>query len=281
MAEYWKSTPSYWCKFCLTYVRDTGIERKNHEASAKHQHAIQRNLRDLQRSKTIEEQAKQRAKDEVARLNSLVSGKPNQSSGPKPAITGPKDLGRAGASSGTTLSAAAQRKIHAEQLLALGVELPEELKREVQGIGNWQTISERVVSEDDHQPSHTDIKQEDDSKESVRRISSRNVSKRKMNADDQDDDGDATGPTRKVWGNSFKSYPGTSTNENTEDLDTLLDGVTKKTKKDAETSRIKREPSLGEGESSTDHIPTVGDTTAPIKEELCENAPVVFFKKRK
>ena len=72
MAEYWKSTPSYWCKFCSIYVRETPIERKNHEASAKHQNNIQRSLRDLHKNKEREDRDKQRAKDEVARLNGVL-----------------------------------------------------------------------------------------------------------------------------------------------------------------------------------------------------------------
>jgi len=278
MSEYWKSTPSYWCKFCSTYVRDSGIERKNHEASAKHQHAIQRNLRELQKSKSIEEQAKQRAKDEVARLNGLVSGKPGQGPGPKATITGLNDLGRAGAPPRTTLSASAQRKVHAEQLLALGIELPEEIKREVQGIGSWQTVSERVVGEDKQPGSLAGIQQEEDSKASVRGTASGSVSKRKVDVDEQDDNGEATGPTRKVWGKSFKSYADTSTNDSAEDLDTLLNGVMKK-KSDTGMCQIKREPSTEE--SCADHIPAVGDATGPVKEEVCEDAPAVVFKKRK
>ena len=49
MSEYWKSTPKYWCKHCGIYVRDTKLERTNHEATGKHQGALKRFLRDLHR----------------------------------------------------------------------------------------------------------------------------------------------------------------------------------------------------------------------------------------
>ena len=135
MAEYWKSTPSYWCKFCHTYVRDTSIERKNHEASGKHQNNIQRSLRELHKTKGREERDKQRAKDEVARLNGLVGGGEKGVSGPGITFAGGSGKTAAVHAAPPQISAAAQRKTHAEQLAALGVELPDPLQREVTSVG--------------------------------------------------------------------------------------------------------------------------------------------------
>ena len=135
MSEYWKSTPSYWCKFCETYVRDTAGERKNHESTGKHQNNIQRSLRDLHKKQEREQRDQQRAKDEVARLNGLVGGKEGQAARTMSGIAGVRNLGKSSAPEPPKISAAAQRKAHAEQLVALGVELPEELKREVTGVG--------------------------------------------------------------------------------------------------------------------------------------------------
>ena len=87
---------------------------------------------------------------EVARLNGLVSGNAGTASsagGAVGGIVGAKVLPTASAP--PTLSASAQRKAHAEQLAALGVELPEDLKREVTGVGGWQVVSERVVEDND------------------------------------------------------------------------------------------------------------------------------------
>ncbi|KAJ4301833.1 hypothetical protein N0V90_003929 [Kalmusia sp. IMI 367209] len=72
MAEYWKSTPKYWCKFCRDYIKDTKFERQQHEATGRHQSNIQRSLKGLHREQAATERQKQRAKDEVARLNGRI-----------------------------------------------------------------------------------------------------------------------------------------------------------------------------------------------------------------
>ncbi|MBE7181524.1 MAG: hypothetical protein INR71_10015, partial [Terriglobus roseus] len=66
--------PKYWCKFCKTYVRDTKFERQQHDATGRHQSNIQRSLRTLHRDAERGERDKQRARDEVARLNGVVGG---------------------------------------------------------------------------------------------------------------------------------------------------------------------------------------------------------------
>lgn len=285
MAEYWKSTPSYWCKFCSIYVKDTGIERKNHETSAKHQNAIQRNLRELQKGKQREDRDQQRAKDEVARLNGLVNGQGSAKaggSGGEKGILGVKEVGRAAssASTGPTLSASAQRKKHAEQLAAMGVELPEELKREVTGVGGWQTVSERVV-EEEQQPWNGDIKNEEDNKEDVKDAMSRGVRKRKPEEGEEEEEQ----PQKKAWGSKFRQYPGADGDGvEGEDLDALLSGVTaKKPKvevKNEETEEVKKE----EGEEKPlDAVPDVNASAANVKQEEGQEqtAPAVVFKKRK
>ncbi|KAI7340326.1 hypothetical protein KC315_g775 [Hortaea werneckii] len=289
MAEYWKSTPSYWCKFCAIYVRDTTIERKNHEASGKHQNNIQRNLRELQKGKQREDRDQQRAKDEVARLNGIVSGQGKGSGGGdagKTGILGVKDVGKApAASSGSTLSVSAQRKKHAEQLAAMGVELPEELKREVTGVGGWQTVSEKVVEEE--QPrSLSDIKNEEDSKEDVRDAISRGVRKRKPQGEEDEEE---VAPARKAWGSKFRQYPGAASEGNggEEDLDALLSGVTAKKPKTEEVKKEEDEHVKGEEPAEDKPLDTIPDVNAPaaapVKQEEGEEkaAPAVVFKKRK
>ncbi|KAI6795669.1 hypothetical protein KC363_g1637 [Hortaea werneckii] len=289
MAEYWKSTPSYWCKFCAIYVRDTTIERKNHEASGKHQNNIQRNLRELQKGKQREDRDQQRAKDEVARLNGIVSGqgKGNGSGDAgKTGILGVKDVGKApAASSGSTLSVSAQRKKHAEQLAAMGVELPEELKREVTGVGGWQTVSEKVV-EEEQSWSLSDIKNEEDSKEDVRDAISRGVRKRKPQGEEDEEE---VAPARKAWGSKFRQYPGAASEGNggEEDLDALLSGVTAKKPKPEEVKKEEDEHVKGEEPAEDKPLDTIPDVNAPaaapVKQEEGEEkaAPAVVFKKRK
>ncbi|PHH60763.1 hypothetical protein CDD82_2238 [Ophiocordyceps australis] len=87
MSEYWKSTPKYWCKHCSCYVRDTKLERQNHEATARHQGAIKRSLRELHRTHEREERDKERARREIARLNGVVSKDGPNASNPAKSAT--------------------------------------------------------------------------------------------------------------------------------------------------------------------------------------------------
>lgn len=287
MSEYWKSTPSYWCKFCEIYVRDTAGERKNHESTSKHQNSIQRSLRNLHKNKEREEREQQRAKDEVARLNGLVGGKDASTAGSKPGISGLKNLGKSSGPAPPTLSAAAQRKAHAEQLVALGVELPEELKREVTGIGGWQTLSSSVV--DSGPRSLADIKKEEEDVAAA--ALNKGVHKRKAE-DDEDARDEEAAPKKKIWGNTFKSYPGTQKDDQDDDLDALLSGVAKapvqpsaieettsQTEVKPETDdNIKREPTgftadaVADADVAKQEDDNDGAITAP---------PPVVFKKRK
>ncbi|TKA25676.1 hypothetical protein B0A50_05771 [Salinomyces thailandicus] len=304
MSEYWKSTPSYWCKFCSIYVRDTGIERKNHETSAKHQNAIQRNLRELQKGTQREERDKQRAKDEVARLNGLVSGSGKATLGERGerGIIGVKDAGKQALGSGPTISAAAQRKKHAEQLAAMGVKLPDDLKQEITGMGGWQKVSERVV--EDAQPwTLASIKSEEDSKEDVKEALAKGVRKRKAGGEDNEEE-EEVAPASRAWGSKFRQYPGASAGDGGDgevDLDALLGGVTaKKAASEGEKGRrsgktpgeVKEEENENKPEvkreDSTDEkpiaaIPDIAQAAEQVKQEEQQEpvVPTVVFKKRK
>lgn len=264
MADHWKSTPSYWCKFCSQYVRDTPLERKNHEATGRHQGNIQRSLRELHKNKAREDRDKQRAKDEVARLNALVSGeKKNGSGGGQVAKAAP-------IAAPVQRSAAAERKARAEQLLAMGVALPEELKREVTGVSGWQTVSERVIKSEEDTGLAGILKQEEESKEGVL---SKGVHKRKAEGDE--DDVPDVSSKRKVWGSSLRSYPGVEREgkDEGEDLDALLNGVGAK----------KRASELGEVTAEDVKKDDEDDVKDETNEEkpLADVPPPVVFKKRK
>ena len=272
MADHWKSTPSYWCKFCTQYVRDTPFERKNHEASGRHQGNIQRSLRELHKNKAREDRDKQRAKDEVARLNALVGeGEKQPMGGSRPA-----GYSNAAPAPGPTLSAAAQRKAHAEQLLALGVELPDELKREITGVGGWQTISEKPVQSTIDTSLAGILKQEEDRKDG---LLNKGVHTRKVEGA-EDEDGEAAPEQtrkRKVWGSTLKSYPGKDTDEDDgEDLDALLSGVG--AKKQAE---IKKENEDAADDNATGDVGEVKTEGASEEKALADIPPPVVFKKRK
>ena len=284
MSEYWKSTPSYWCKFCEIYVRDTATERKNHESTGKHQNNIQRSLRNLHKNKEREQREQQRAKDEVARLNGLVGGKDASAAGSKPGISGLKNLGKSSGPAPPTLSAAAQRKAHAEQLVALGVELPEELKREITGVGGWQTVSTSVV--DSGPRSLADIKKEEEDAASA--ALNKGVHKRKAE-DDEDVRDEEAAPKKKIWGNTFKSYPGAQKDDQDDDLDALLSGVKAPVRPAAAeeaTSQAEVKTETGDNiktESTRSPTDAVGEVTKQEDENdgAITAPPPVMFKKRK
>lgn len=305
MSEYWKSTPTYWCKFCTQYVKDTPLEKKNHEASGKHQNNIQRSLRELHKRNDREEREKGRAKAEVERLNGLVGGKKSDG---VVRVDGLKDLGGSARTAPPTLSAAQQRKAHAEQLAALGVELPEALKREVTGVGGWETVSERVVEED--VPAERSLagilKRENEMKTEVdgegEVVSSRGVRKRKAD-EEEEEEREAERVRRKAWGSRIKMYPGSGGDGDGEvggegDLEVLLSGVSAKRKKvKAEEEDVKLEDgeaqAVKEESAADDEIKPVRPVldndaeaeAAAVKDETqadkIDAPPVVFFKKRK
>ncbi|KAK3671157.1 hypothetical protein LTR78_008958 [Recurvomyces mirabilis] len=273
---------TFFCKYCSTYVREN--ERKKHEGSFKHQNAIQKSLRELQKTNIREERDKQRAKDEVARLNGLVDGKGKvATAGGGSEISGLKDLGRTNATSAPAASTAAQRKLHAEQLAALGVELPEELKKEVTGVGGWQTISERVIEDEQPSMSLAGIKAEEDSKDDIDADGVfRGVRKRQVEGEDEEEQDRAR---RKAWGSSVRKYPGGNGGAADEDLDALLGGVGK-----SKSGEIKTEDGEeGKGPIETEEsaegdvvagMPKAGVADAVVKEEE-DAVRAVVFKKRK
>ncbi|KAI9730299.1 MAG: hypothetical protein M1818_008202 [Claussenomyces sp. TS43310] len=197
MSEYWKSTPKYWCKHCKTYVRDTKLERANHDATPRHQGSIKRFVRDLHRSHDKEEREKERARSEIARLNGLVSGSgagPSRSSstgitrGPAPSMQKPTP----GMSS---------RKEQLAQLVDMGVSIPDEYRRELAMEGEWQVISQRVIEAAEHKPDAIGI------------------GVRKRPANDEEEEEEARDVRRKRWESTHKIH---ATGQEDADLDTLL-----------------------------------------------------------
>lgn len=149
MSEYWKSTPKYWCKHCGIYVRDTKLERTNHESTGKHQGALKRFLRDLHRNHEQEGREKERAKREIERLNGLVPSSSSSTAGPsssRPTETAPPQSRNDG---GGNISRE-QRQKQWEQLVELGIEVPDELRGEMAMVGEWTVTNTRVVNDGDN-----------------------------------------------------------------------------------------------------------------------------------
>ncbi|WQF88171.1 Putative WW domain-binding protein [Colletotrichum destructivum] len=143
MSEYWKSTPKYWCKHCSIFVRDTKLERQNHEATGKHQGALKRFLRDLHRGHEQEEREKERAKREVERLKGIA---PGSSASAFSAPSFPRPGGSSGAPAPS--SAEAQRKQQMEQLAGLGVSIPTAFRGDMAMAGEWTVTATKVVDPD-------------------------------------------------------------------------------------------------------------------------------------
>lgn len=212
MSEYWKSTPKYWCKHCKTFVKDTKLEKTNHDATPKHQGNIKRFLRDLHRGHERDERDKQRAKDEVQRLNGVVSG--STSSDAAAATGAPWRRKPILSQSAVTLNQTAtpaQRKQQLAQLAEMGVAVPEEFRKEMAMAGEWQTLSETPIYD-------VGIKGEMED----RKPDALNVGVRKRKYEGQEEEEDA-GETvfRRGWGSTTRAYPG-SNEKGENDLDLLL-----------------------------------------------------------
>ncbi|KAH9884362.1 hypothetical protein F4778DRAFT_763309 [Xylariomycetidae sp. FL2044] len=155
MSEYWKSTPKYWCKHCEIYVRDTKLERTNHESTAKHQSALKRFLRDLHRTHDQELREKERAKREVQRLNGVVSASSSASSPSTApgANTTAAAAGQPSSSRGISASTskgpatAAQRQKQWEQLADMGIDVPTELRGDMAMASEWTVTNTRVIDD--------------------------------------------------------------------------------------------------------------------------------------
>ena len=220
MSEYWKSTvsnvippscklllmshkPKYWCKHCKTFVRDTKLEKTNHEATPKHQGNLKRFLRDLHKGHEREEREKQRAKDEVDRLNGVVSG--SGSKAPpwerKSAIP---------AASASRQATPADRKKQLAQLAELGVAVPEDFRKEMAMVGDWQTTSEKLI--------YDTVKKEEDSGDVKPEGLNIGVRKRKFEGQEEEEEAGET-VVRRGWGSTVRAYPG---QHDDKDLDVLL-----------------------------------------------------------
>jgi hypothetical protein len=192
--------PKFWCKHCKIFVRDTKLEKTNHEATPRHQGNLKRFLRDLHRGHEKDEKDKDRAKSEVARLNGLVTGGGAASSssssgfGRGPTPSGPKPQ-----------ASAAQRKQQLAQLAELGVSIPDEFRPDMAMAGEWEVTSQRIIVPDG---------------ETKAEAKAMGV---KRERGEEDDDPEAAEMKKRRWGSKFRTHP---TEEDGTDLDELLSQVT-------------------------------------------------------
>lgn len=232
--------PKYWCKHCKTFVRDTKLEKTNHEATPKHQGNLKRFLRDLHKGHEREERDKQRAKDEVDRLNGVVSASSSKREGapwerrsaiPPPSV-GPNQQ-----------ATPADRKRQLAQLAEMGVAIPEDFRREMAMAGDWQTTSERPVYENDFA-----MKEEaEDVKPGGLNVG---VRKRKFEGQEEEEEAGET-VVRRGWGSTIRAYPGPGGDE--DDLRTLLKS-TKKVTREGEGLQKPRSRRSSQPEEADSHV---------------------------
>ena len=283
MSEYWKSTPKYWCKHCSVFVRDTGLERANHESTAKHQGAIKRSLRDLHRNADQKERDKERAKREVDRLNGVVSGSSAGASGATKSAKKPS--GAYGAPPQQASQTDRQKQL--EQLAELGVSIPTELRGDMAMVGEWTVTSTKVIDEAGRDAAvegrATGVKREREQTEEEK---------------EQEEAIQALFKKPRKWGVDSKTMPA----EEDAELDALLSGPLVKTKKEEGATPnvdVKVEDSQGEHPAEDALETTKREPSPPIKDEPdVENTwsvakhhgpgrvegsdgPAVMFKKRK
>ncbi|KAK1675265.1 hypothetical protein BDP55DRAFT_665005 [Colletotrichum godetiae] len=300
MSEYWKSTPKYWCKHCSIFVRDTKLERQNHEATGKHQGALKRFLRDLHRGHEQEEREKDRAKREVERLKGISSGTGSSHS----SSSSFSKLGSSSSGGGGPPSAESQRKQQMEQLAEMGVSIPTEFRGDMAMAGEWTVTATKVVDEEAEREKPVEAK-------------AVGVRKREQTEEEREEEEAVRGLFKKPrkWG-STRAMPADD-----EDLDALLSGNTlmRSVKKEEEDENaevgvkkeeeghggdeVKRE---GEGEDATGvtsdapavkrepvedevgkglDVPALGEDGVKKEDEAAEATeaavPAVVFKKRK
>ena len=174
-------------------MRDTKLEKQNHEATPKHQGNLQRFLRDLHRGHEREGRDAQRAKDEVARLNGISASSATAADVRRmPAIV---------ATSDQKTGRPADRKKQLQQLADMGIAIPEEARREMAMVGDWQTQSMAAVGS-----KLNNVKQEDDDDEENKPSAlAVGVRKRKHEGDGEKKE---TGPAvlKKGWGSTTRSW---------------------------------------------------------------------------
>ena len=226
MSEHWKSTPRYWCKHCSCYVRDTKLERQNHEATARHQGALKRFLRELHRGHEREERDKERARQEIARLNGVVAGSSSSSTSSRAQPSQQQSKPAAPSES--------QLKRQREQLAEMGVAVPSPFLPEMAMPGEWTVTKTRVV---ETRP-EDDMELKEDVKVEAKAIG---VRKREVTEEERDEEAAVRGLFKKPrrWGRDSKTMP----QENDDELDALLSGsIAPRRQHEADDAATKQDP---------------------------------------
>ncbi|KAL2759350.1 hypothetical protein ACRALDRAFT_1060585 [Sodiomyces alcalophilus JCM 7366] len=259
MSERWKSGPNYWCKHCSVFVRDTKLERANHEATGRHQGALKRFMRDLHRNHEREEREKERAKREIERLNGVVSGTPRHGSRQNATATA------SSAPTGTPTAAELARQ--REELAKLGVAMPSEFRGEMAMPGDWTVTKTRVIQDDNAGADGTETKDAKKAEAKATGVRKRVVTEEEQEAEEA---ARALFKRQKRWGGT-KTMP-----EDDAELDALLSGggllAPKTERTESEEATVKKEEEGVEGAAPGVKVeePEV-KTEADVKEESADD----------
>ncbi|ROT43751.1 hypothetical protein SODALDRAFT_355974 [Sodiomyces alkalinus F11] len=259
MSEYWKSTPRYWCKHCSVFVRDTKLERANHEATGKHQGALKRFMRDLHRNHEREERDKERAKREIERLNGVVSG-----TGSGSGSSSSRQNATASGSSSRPTPTAAELARQREELAQLGVAMPSVFRGEMAMPGEWTVTKTRVIQDDEGNAAAAAAGSgRNDAKVTAKATG---VRKRVMTEEEKEAEEAAKAlfKRQRRWGGT-KTMP-----EDDAELEALLSGggllAAKKERTESEEPKVKKEEEeMGDGAEDT--VPDVKAEEPEVKTE--------------
>ncbi|TGZ82778.1 hypothetical protein EX30DRAFT_339056 [Ascodesmis nigricans] len=257
MSEYWKSTPKYWCKYCSTYVVDTPLGRKNHDATGKHQGALKRFLRDIHRENERSTNASEAAKREVARLNALVAGESSSAAAaPSTQVAKPEQKKGERWGMATRAPTETEKKRQMQELEALGVALPEQYRGDLAMPGEWTTVSVEVGKTEKEEREETE-------KAEKRRIKEEEERKRKWEEMDEDE------KALRGFKLSKRTYPGDEEHETSADARWNVGTIKRPKKEEDEEAETKIAFQVKKEEE--DHVP------APLKTEDAdeETKPVV------
>lgn len=244
---------------------------------------------------------KQRAKDEVNRLNGVVSGSSPASGGPSGV---PNQEAPTSSSSSSDAAGApwrrrpifhpppndarsqvtpAERRRQLAQLAEMGIAVPEEFRGDLAMAGDWQVVSERVIHDHDHDNGEEGVKKEEDGEEGneERKYAaagglSIGVRKRKYKGQRDEEEGgggDEVGEmmaARRGWGSGsgsrLQNHSTGSRFGEEDDLDTLLGKTKVRIKDESHDAGSDSSPSV---QPPTDEVPTTQNPhlTPPIKQE--------------
>jgi hypothetical protein len=229
---------------------------------------LKRFLRGIQNDHEKEEREKLRAKAEVERLNKAVGGvAPSTSTGPS--------LHKHTSTAVKPALSAVDRKKQIQQLVDMGVAVPDEYRADLALAGDWKIVSQRKVDEP-----------------VIDESLNKGVRKRKLEGQEEEEEAGET-VVRRGWGSTIRRYPGDAS----DDLDALLS--VKSLKKQEEREIVKKEDGSDPGIDKptgtlAESTQSINDNSLPrmkidVAEEslkpnlldIPEEPPAPVFKKRK